>query len=176
MSKFPVLFAGQRFTATLAGQMEPDYYIKNSNTARASTITPTADPDLTIPVLVGEVCLCEFYVRYNPPAITTPPLLITQWTLPAGTTVSRQVGGPGSAASEANADNQASRWGVHGSTSSVTYGSRVATGNSLWVYEWSIVTVGAVAGNVALAWAQSVSSASAVTVAAGSFARHTRIS
>lgn len=176
MSKFPVLFAGQRFTATLAGQMEPDYYVKNSNTSRASTTTATDDPDLIIPVLAGEVCLCEFYVKYLSPAITTPPLLKSQWGLPTGTSANRNVQGAGSTSNDSGGDNMTTHWGVHGNTTGESYGWRSTTGASLWLYEWSVVTVGATAGNVSFQWAQSASNTNAVQVTAGSFARHTRLS
>lgn len=176
MSKFPVLFAGQRFTATLAGQMEPDYYVKGAATARASTTTVTDDPDLVIPVLAGEVCLCEFWVKYNSPAITTPPLLKTQWGSPSGTSFNRQVTGPGSASpGDSGADNIGSHWGVHGQATAETYGPRGTGGQQLWLMEWAVVTVGGTAGNITLQWAQTVSNTNPVTVANGSFARHTRI-
>lgn len=176
MAKFPVLFAGQRFTASLAGQMEPDYYYKANSTARSSTTTRTDDPDLIVPVLANEVCLIEFYVKYLSPAITTTVDIITGWGLPAGTTSNRNVQGAGSGSSNTGADNMTSHWGVHGSATTEQYGDRGTTGSSLWLYEWSIVSVGSTAGNVSFQWAQATSNTNAVQVTGGSFARHTRIS
>jgi len=175
MSKYPVLYAGQRFTATLAGAMEPDWYVKTSATTRASTTTPTDDPDLVIPVVAGEVCLCEFYVKYASSTSATA-LLKTQWSLPAGTSGNRQVTGPGSGATDSGADNMLSHWGVHGSGTPEVYGARSTGGQQLWLYEWAIVTVGATSGNVALQWAQNVSNAAGTSVVNGSYAKHTRIS
>lgn len=173
MAKYPVLFAGQRFTASLAGSMEADFYLKTTATARASTTTATDDPDLQVPVVVGEVSLIEFYVKYASSTSATA-LLKTQWGFPAGTTGNRQVGGAGSGATDGSADNMASHWGVHGSGTAEVYGARGTSGQQLWLYEWAVVTVGATAGNVTFQWAQNVSNAASTSVVNGSLARRTR--
>lgn len=175
MSKFPVLFAGQRFTAALAGQMEPDYYVKNTATARASNITTVDDPDLVIPVVAGEVCLCEFWVKYNSPAVSSPPTLKTTWGSPTGTAFNRQVTGAGSAETNGNADSMLSHWGVHGQGTGESYGARGAGGQQLWLLEWAIVTVGGSAGNITFQWGQTTSNTNPVTVNSGSYAKHIRL-
>ena len=46
--KFPVLYAGQRWTATLAASLETDMVFKAADLSRISTVTVANDPDLTL--------------------------------------------------------------------------------------------------------------------------------
>jgi hypothetical protein len=167
-----VLYAGQRFTAALAAQMQPDWYVKGTGTTRASTTTFADDPDLIVPVLANKVYLIEFWVKA---AALAAADIKTIWNVPAGTTGNRQVVGPGSTAADAGADNITSRWGVHAFATSIAYnGVRDSAANQFWFKEWAIVTVGATAGNIALQWAQVTSNATGSVVAAGSYARSTQ--
>jgi hypothetical protein len=172
MAKFPVLFAGQRFTATLAGQMEPDYYRKTSATTRASTTTTTSDPDLSIPVDANTIVICEFFIKY---ATTTAAGFKTLWNVPSGTSGNRQVQGLGTGAVDNSTTSFTARSGVHGFGTSITYGSRNDVSLQVWAYEWAEVTVGATAGAVAIGWGQNASTAVNTAVFAGSFARKTQI-
>jgi hypothetical protein len=166
MAKYPVLFAGQRFTASLAGQMEPDYYRKLTSTTRQSNAGSSSDPDLSVPVAAGGVYIVEFYIKY---VTTTAAGFRTLWNVPSGTTGNRQVQGLADPALDAT------RSGVHGFGTQIAYGSRNGITLQTWAYEWAEVSVGATAGAVALGWGQNASTAVATAVVNGSFARSVQI-
>jgi hypothetical protein len=174
VSQYPVIAAGDLITGALMRAMLPDYIVKAASTARASTTTFADDPELSIPVVAGEVCWLEFYLMFASLAAAD---LKTQWSVPAGTTGNRRVLGPGSAAADANADNIATRLGVHVAAGSTTYsGVRDSASNFFQVVETGLLTIGGTAGNVVMQWAQNTSNATATTLAAGSFVRKTRLS
>lgn len=174
MAKFPILFAGQRFTASLAGQMEPDYYRKTVATTRASTVTTLSDPDLSVPVDAGGLYLIEFFIKY---ASTTVAGFKTVWNVPAGATTGRQVQGLAAPAVDATPSGTAfsTRAGVHGFATAITYGDRNNIALQAWAYEWADVSVAATAGAVALGWGQVTSTAVATAIGVGSFARRTQL-
>lgn len=65
MSQYPVLYAGQRFTAAVAASMLPLDAAKTASTSRASTTTTSADPDLQITVAASAEYVLEAYIRYS---------------------------------------------------------------------------------------------------------------
>lgn len=176
MAKYPVIAVGDLVTADLLGSMLPDWYYKSVTTTRASTTVLADDPDLVIPSVPSSgTFLIEFYVKYGTVAGGGTAGIKTAWNVPAGTSVNRQVMGSGSTATDANADNVTSRWGVHGFTTAIQYGTRGAVVNQQWAYEWAVVIMGGTAGNIALQWAQNTSNVTGSTVNSGSYAKSTRI-
>lgn len=174
MAKYPILFAGQRFTASLAGQMEPDYYRKLTSTTRASNAGSTSDPDLSVPVDAGGVYIIEFWMKY---VTTTAAGFRTLWNVPSGTTGNRQASGLADPALDATPSGTtfSMRSGVHGFGTQLTYGSRNSISLQIWAYEWAEVTVGASAGSVAIGWGQAASTAVATAMINGSFAKRVQI-
>jgi hypothetical protein len=168
---YPSIAVGQRITADLLTSMLPQTVYKSGTTSRSSTTTLADDPDLVLALPANAVGLVEFFVKYGD---ATGVLIKTDWNQTGISSVNRQVMGAGSTASDGSADNMASHWGVHGFTTTSVYGTRTVTGNQLWLYEWSFVTVGAANATVAFQWAQNASSATAISVVSGSFARWTR--
>ncbi len=173
MAKFPVIEVGDLWTADLANQMLPDMILKTAATTRASITTMADDPDLVVAVLANANYFIEMYIRY---ATTTAAGFKCEWTVPAGvTSANKTILGPGSSAVDANANNISMRSGVHGFTTDSTYGDRNDVTLQLFAMETAIITTGATAGDVALAWAQEASTAVNTAVGAGSFIRSTRI-
>lgn len=172
---------GQRLTADLLNTNINSYLpvttIKAATTTRASTATLADDTDLVVPVEANTTYLIEFYLKY---ATTSAAGFQTAWSVPAGVASSnKQVQGLGfnSGTPFATVDNTpsgttfASRAGVHGFTTAIQYGSRNSVSLQVWAYEWSMLTTGGTAGNVALQWAQVTSTAVNTTLNSTSFAR-----
>lgn len=160
MSQYPALNAGTRITADLLGAMVPNYAIKAADTTRASTVTPTADPDLITDTLTaGGVYYVRFCVRF---AALTAAGLRTAWNVPTGTTGNKSVMGPGqtNAANATDAIVLDLRWAVHGYATNCLYTDpRNSTTNQTFVVEEAMVAVGSTAGTVGLTWAQNVTNA-----------------
>lgn len=173
MSKFPVIEVGDPVTADMLNSMIPDITYKSTATSRASTITPTDDPDLVTPVLLANgTYLVEFSIRF---ACLSTIGIRTAWNNPAGVlSANKEVVGPGSTATDTNADNISGRFGVHGYTTNMFYGGRNVNTNQSRIYESSTIIMGGTAGAIALQWAQVTSSATATIVSAGSYVRVTR--
>lgn len=173
MSTWPPIAAGQRVTAALLTSMLPQTVVKQAHTDRASTIIFSADPELTAPLEADAIYRVEFDLIAG--AVTAGDIQ-TRWSLPVSASGLRIVNGPGSAAVDANADNIATRQGVHQfSPTTILYnGVRNSTSNYFRIYEYAIVTMGD-AGNVTLEWTQGTSSPTATRVAAGSVLRVRRI-
>ena len=171
MSQYPVIAAGARITAGLLSSMLPNYVIKPSDTAATSDVTLDNDPDLVTDTLTaGGVYAVEFHLRIS--GLTTAGIKVT-WLTPSGTTGNRDCTGPGSAnAVESNANTTEMRWAVHGYGTSVVYTNpRNSTSLQTWVWEKSLVTIGATAGPINLRWAQNASAATSTFVAAGSYVK-----
>lgn len=175
MSIYPNYTAGQRLTAAdlIAGQFL--VVTKTVSTDRTSTTTFADDPDLSFDLVANSVYTIEFYMSYAGNA----GLMSTKWTVPDGATGNRTAMGPGSDATDSQADNMENHSGVHGYSTVVTYGNRLgSTGSSLnqsFALETSLITV-TTAGTCAVSWTQGTSNSNATRMAAGSWARALRIS
>ena len=143
--------------------------VKQSDTARTSTTTLAADPELVLPVVPG-----EWYVEMElAVSANTSGDFKTDWTSPSGTVGNRRCCGPGSGSADGG-DDTLSRWGVHGHGTAVAYGARSGT-FQFFVREAAEVTI-TTAGNITLRWAQNTSNANATTVFNRSLIRAWRIS
>lgn len=166
MSRYPVLYGGQRPTADLLTAMMPDEYYKVGNTDRAATTTLADDPDLTCTLEANAVYRVAFYLHF---AALDAARFKTAWTVPAGATGNRSAVGPDQAAilSGTSSGGQG-RWGVHAYTTACTYGNRNDAVLQCFALEESILTTSS-AGTLALQWAQATSNATATRLAAGSY-------
>lgn len=149
----------------------PRFAYKASPTDRASTITLTDDPDLTMQLPPNSVNVVEFNLFVGG---VTSGLMVTQWTTPADATGLKGVQGPGSAATDTSADNISGRFGSHGFGTTVTYGRRGQNTNLLYAVETGVITT-TTGGTCAIAWAQSLSNTTAIRMGTSSWMRVTRL-
>ncbi|MCX4703857.1 hypothetical protein [Streptomyces sp. NBC_01373] len=162
MSRYPVLYAGQRLTAPLLSSMIADTIVKNSNEDRAATTTLAADTDLTVTLEANAVYKVSIFIRY---AALSVAGFQTDWTVPSGASGNRWALGAGS--TQVSSDNVGGRWGVHTFATACEYGDRNHATNLMGALEEAIVTT-TNAGTLALRWAQATSNATATRVGAGS--------
>lgn len=174
-NQYPVIAAGQRITTNLLNAMIPVIVRKPSTTTRLSTTTPTDDPDLTFTLAANSVYFVEFYIKYAG-QMTSATGFKTAWTVPSGASGTRSAVGPGSAATDASADNIAMHSGIHGYATTVSYGGRSNSDtNQLLAVETSLMSTTS-AGACTLQWSQATSNAShAAGVFSDSFMRITKI-
>lgn len=174
--QWPVVTSGiTRVDATLLSSMLPTFTIKGSDTTKVSDVTLANDPDLfTDTLTAGGVYVVEFHIRFG--ALQAAGIKTT-WLTPAGTSGNRDVAGPGSAnVFETNANTTEMRWSVHGFGTTVAYTNpRNSIANQSWLYEKSLITLGATAGPVNFRWAQNASSATGSVVFSSSYARWQRV-
>lgn len=174
MTAFVPVAGGDIIYAANINTLAPRVVNKLNMTTRTSTITFAADPDLVVPVEANGIYVVKFFIKAGALAAAD---IKTRWDVPAGMVSSNKcVIGPGSTAVDANADNIASRQGVHGFATSIVYnGVRNSAGNQFQILEYALVAVGATAGNITLEWAQAVSDPTGSTINVGSFAEYTQI-
>ncbi|MFG2269145.1 hypothetical protein ACGFNY_05145 [Streptomyces chartreusis] len=174
MSRYPVIYAGQRITAELQSSMLVLEAYKATGTTRSSTTTFADDPDLTIALEANATYWVEMYIKY---AAVTAEQFKTNWTVPSGATGGRARHGLSSSVNDTTAGGPFGdgAWGHHGFTTTLTYGTRNSASNQVFAYEIGFVTTSTTAGNVALSWAQNASGATGTSVSAGSYMRAKRI-
>lgn len=166
MSQYPVIYAGQRITATLLTSMEPIQVWKTTNTDRASTTTMTDDPDLTVTLEANATYRAIFYLHY---AALDAARFKTQWTVPSGATGNRTAVGPDQGVIlSSTSSGGTGRWGVHGYTTACTYGTRDPSAVNLCSAVEEAVMTTSSAGILAIQWAQATSNATATRLGAGS--------
>lgn len=172
MAKWPQIRAGSEVLAALLDEMLPEVIVKDSNTSRASTATATLDPELQFTGEASGIYLIEFNLM---PAATTTADFKTKWEVPSGSSGLKTALGPGSTASDGDADNIAMRAGVHLFSTEVLYsGVRNDNSKAYLVQEFGVITL-ATAGTIGLSWAQNTSNATAAILYAGSWMRATRL-
>ena len=153
--------------------MIKNYIFKDSPETRTSTTTVADDADLIVPVEANARTHIKFVLHA---AAILAEDFKTAWSAPAGASGNKHVLGPGSTASDGNADNIAVRMGVHGMTTPVTYsGVRNSAVSQFLVIEEAIVVTGATSGNVVLQWAQGTSGGTGAVIAAGSWVEYRRV-
>ncbi|MEU9839747.1 hypothetical protein AB0C69_11055 [Actinomadura sp. NPDC048032] len=171
MATYPNIAAGQRVTASLLTSMLPQHVVKQANTDKVNA-TFGADPELTLPLVANAVYQVEFLLIAG--GIATADVQ-TRWALPATASGQKVVNGPGSTALDTNADNVATRQGVHTFGTAILYnGVRNATASYFRIYEYAVVTL-VDAGSITLEWAQGTTQTTASRIAAGSMLRVRRL-
>jgi hypothetical protein len=146
--------------------MFPVPAVKAADTSRASTITTTDDPDLTLPVLANSTYLFEAFIAYTSAAVTGDFKL--NFNAPTGATGYWNGIGP-STASVADPDSVRVIATVPGATSR-TYGVPLASNVFGLNVRGSVIT-STTAGSLTAQWAQATSDANATVVKAGSWLR-----
>ncbi|PZT70207.1 hypothetical protein DN402_31820 [Streptomyces sp. SW4] len=171
MSQYPVLYAGQRITAGLLSSMLPLEAYKGSDTTRTSTTTTTDDPDLVLTLEGNATYYVEIFIHY---AAASTELLKTHWTVPSGATGFRSAWGPTQTVATSDPAGDG-RWGIHGFTTDVQYGTRSNANFLTMAKETGNVVTSSSGGTLALKWAQNTAGATGTRVAAGSYMRAKRI-
>ncbi|MEU5323015.1 hypothetical protein AB0G67_40625 [Streptomyces sp. NPDC021056] len=153
-------------TVTGAGQRTPKR--RTSNAIRTSTITPTADTQLTWSVDANAVYALEGVLFYSGPGD-----FLMGWTFPSGTAGTWQGMGNGTTVVSGTAgggtqQDTTSSWGYTVRTETTdladnrTYGGISTTGFAVQVR--ATIRVGGTAGTFALQWAQGTSNATSTTL------------
>lgn len=161
------LRAGMVPTADELAALSWEFVYKPANTDRASSTTFADDPDLTYQLEANSVYYIRMWIKY---AALSAAAIKTQWTVPSGATGSRSAVGPEQGvdlSAGTSGSGGTGRWGIHGYTTTVIYGTRnSATNLCSAVEEATVFTTSA--GTLALSWAQNASNATATRVAQGS--------
>lgn len=178
MPQFPVLLAGQRFTAAIAQSMVPTYI--NKATSLPAVVSSTAlvnDAEFVgIPLGVG-VWDIAFYLYSTSDATASSALgrIQTAWTFSGTATGFRNCLGPGQGNTLADPTNYpAVRMSIHGFGTTVAYGPRL-TGTFSRIEERSGNFTVTAAGNLALQYAQVTSSTTATSIQAGSYMTYRQV-
>lgn len=172
MAPYPDIRAGMKADAGLLAAMMPLIIVKELTEDRLSTTAFALDAELQFQGVANAKYLVEFNLL---PAALSAAGFKTQWSVPLGASGFKNVLGPSSNASNANADQITMRAGVHGYSTSVEYaGVRNSNSSAVTVQEFSVITLGN-AGTVGLAWAQVTSNATPSRLFVGSWLRVTRL-
>lgn len=171
MSVYPTYYSGLRLTAALLTAGQPDLTLKTAATPRTNS-TLTDDPELAgIPLAVG-----SWWIRMHIWASNTVTTgnIKTQWSF-TGTwnTPLRHCAGP-DVTTGGPSDITEMKLQPFATTTDAVYdlgASAAYTG----ITEYTASAVVSVAGNLALAWAQNVTNATATNVQPGSFIEVRRI-
>lgn len=158
--QYPTILAGQAYTAGLIQGFAPLGAWKTSDTSRASTVTLTSDPDLTLNVVANAFYKFKCYLDFEAVAGTGFGIQ-WQWAVPAGSTLRYHL-----------VCNSTSATPVVANTLQATdIGSSAGNGpGSLQGAEMTgTLFTSTLAGAITLQWAQATSSATATIVHAQSF-------
>lgn len=181
---YPTLFAGQRWTASVAQSMLSVVARKTADTSRAATTTGTADPHLQFTVAANAVYIMDGWIKYDGPAAAD---LNLDWSAPAGSLGEWYGWGAGhspvitfSAAGAAQLDTQGGRgYPIRTETNDITaarsFGTLGTGITPLTLTLGGMLRVGSVGGTYSCDWAQLTSDAAAVTLYTDSWLRLQRI-
>lgn len=179
---YPQWLAGQDITSDNLNEMIPKVAFKASNTARLSTTTPAADPDLQFTLAANATYIMDGFVKYSSP---TAAAFQVDWSAPSGATgdwTACGVGTPvksatGTTVVSAPATSNASGYMVRMETTDVTsarsFGSIVETIPTVLQINGTIKTTNG--GTYSFDWAQLSSTATNTTVYANSWLRLQRV-
>jgi hypothetical protein len=131
---------------------------KAADTARSSTTTLTADPDLTIPVLANSSYLVTISLVYKGNTTNAGDLKFG-FSVPSGATL------PGGFL---GITNPLALYIVSVTASSVLVSYSNGVGNPLWCTVTATLLTSGTAGNLTLTWAQNTSNGTATTLMTGS--------
>lgn len=181
MPQAPAFAVFQRVTADLLNATTPTLIQKaTALPAVVSSTTLVPDGELVgIPLGIGVWDIVFYLYVTADGAITTPPgtpgRITTSWTFSGTATGFRNCLGPGPGNTVANnVDATTFRSSVHGFGTSVPYGAK-GTGTFARIEERSGNFTVTAAGNLGIQYAQTVSSAVATTVQAGSYVIYRQI-
>lgn len=170
MSVYPALYAGQRITADLLRGMVPQFVYKTSDENRTNTATMADDAELFIDLEANATYRVEFIIHYSASAAGG---FKTEWGTPANSSGLKGAWGVDTSPTSTSNPTGDGRWGVHGFTTDIDYGTR---NGSNQVMAWETGHIDTVdAGILVLRWAQSTSDASTTRVAQRSLLRVWRL-
>lgn len=159
---YPAIVAGQDLTASLMSGQEWTAW-KTGPTSRASNVTPTADPDLSIPVVAGATYDIRGILGYTadgPVNSGSPGGIQFTLTAPAGSAGGWSAIGDAPGTVLAPGIFPFTAWGgTH------AFNGRGATASAA-IIEGTLL-VGATPGNLALSWCQAGSDATPTVLLAG---------
>lgn len=169
---YPQWLAGQDITADQLNEMIPKVIRKTTDTARTSTTTTTADPELSLTLAANAVYVWDGWVKYSAdPAVD----MTVDFTVPSGALGEWAAHGAGSGTAgvttagylirtESNDVAQARNY----------YGLNAGDSQPLTVFLYGTIRTSS-GGTFSLDWAQGSSGASATTVYTDSWLRFQRI-
>lgn len=159
--------AGQRIDSASLNRRGTLYVVKPSNTDRTSTVTPTADPHLTISLEPG---LWEIEIGIHYSSDPAANGIRTAWIIPGGAVAEslRACTGPGQASTD-RLSTQIRATGL-ATTSDATYGHGSGISSPAGANETALIRI-ATTGSVALSWAQQTSNAAATRLHSGAWLR-----
>lgn len=180
---YPTFLAGQRITAALLSSGQPKIARKTSDTARAATATPAADPHLQFEVEASAVYIMDGWLKYDGP---TAADLLLDFSAPTGTLGEWLGWGVGhspvvsfSAVPAIVSDSAQSRgYPIRTESNDITAAKSfgcLGAGTNLTMMLSATIRVGSSSGTYSLDWSQQVSDAAAVTVHTDSWLRLQRI-
>ena len=150
-------YAGQRLTAAeLRGALGLSAH-KGADTARATTTTLTADPDLTVSVLANTVYVVRLSLPYKGAATNTGDFKFG-FSVPGGSSF---------AGGFIGVTNPLGVYLVSVTASSTLISYSNGTGSPLWCEVSATLITSGTAGSLTLTWAQNTSNATATTLMAG---------
>jgi hypothetical protein len=164
VSQYPAIPAGVRLTTLLLSSMLPFWVRKAGDTNRNTTTVLAADPDLQIALEANATYRVTMIIHYSAGSAGG---FKTQWSVPSGATGLRSCWGVGTSPTSTTDPQGDGRWGIHGFTTDVSYGTRNSTNQVMCKEEGDITTT--TAGTLALMWAQTASSATDTRVAGRSY-------
>jgi len=172
MSQYPVLYAGQRFTAALASSMLWLDAFKTASTDRTSTTTITADPELQIAVEANAEYEFQFMLRIG--GNTTGKIDI-QMTTPSGATGSYSCTRLSTSATADSGDATEVRTSPRILYNVETTFNPISTSAHQVLIGSGRLITSSTAGTFSVDWAQNVSNATATTMHQDSFIKLRRI-
>lgn len=155
--RYPAVLAGQNLTAAVLQAFAPYAAWKLGDTARASTIVPSADPDLTVGLLdVNAVYFVQVLLIFTGATANTGDIQVIPTSPSGATSVWAGWGQDTSLAAQLGA--------VH---TGFTFGSN-GTSSVRWAKLEGTVFTASSTGAVTITWSQNTSNSTATTMKAGS--------
>lgn len=142
---------------------------KTADTTRASTVTVTADPHMTLSVLANATYTVDGYIVFQ--AANTTGDMSIQMTVPASTS---GTWGTYAASTSATAEPATMRPLAQDFSTIRTYGANISSADQMMILGGLVRTAGT-AGTVAIAWAQATSDAGGLTFRTDSYIKLTRV-
>jgi hypothetical protein len=152
---YPAFFVGQRLTATLLTSAQEISAWKIASTSRNTTISRTADPDLTLSVEANSLYTGKFVIVYSSTSVT--PGLNWSFGVPAGAT-----GHYTYTAGQTTTDTNI-YFAIASGGGPPTINGTLGLSGQFWL------DTAATAGTFSINWAQLVSNAANVTLEAGCY-------
>lgn len=158
LAQYPLILAGQDYTASLIQSFSPWTAWKAADTPRASDVTIAADPDLSIPTLANATYVVDGYLNFEGGTAGSSDL---QWGLTSNGTLRYKVSGAGTGGTTViGATDQGSGTVILGTN---------GAGNLRGADFHGMLIAGSSAGSLTLNWAQNTSNGTPTIMHANSW-------